>query len=712
MKKKLLSNTFLIAIIISGLFLVSSVHFDSAQASTVINGGVISSDTTWTTGNSPVVVTGNIRVDEGATLTIEPGVTVTFTGNYYFEIRGALVASGTSANYITFTSNLTSPLLGSWVGIRNWAYEAQSSPYVRSKGNITINYCIVEYAATGVQGWLENDGSGNIASVIISNCKLVNNNRGIYLSCREYSNSYAHISNNIILYNGEGISIENRYSSPTLIVEDNTIALNRGNGLSIGGMPYPGDTLVRRNVITKNGGTGISIAGGHTHSHADIILTENLVTFNQIGVSVTLSPLYTATLAIANIYENDLYSNTQYDLKVGTPNTYPQNINATFNYWGTTNSTLINQHIYDGNDNWELNLAKADYTPVLQNPLESRSPGFFEIHAPIVSVSPTSWIMHVGQSKTFTATAYSGSGVYSSYQWYVGRVAQSNQTTSTFNFAPASAGSYSITVTVTDSLGATSTQSSGAAVTITKSTYLSISVDASSVTVGSAVNIKGSLLDLFGNSLQTKTVTLSYTVAGSTSWIPISSGTTNTAGEYNIQWVNTASGTFTLKAEWIGNADYLGASNTTSISFLPFENQNVFFVESNSTVTALAFNSTSSELSFAVGGTSGTTGYVKVTIAKSLVQNPENIKVYLDVNQLTYQITSNTNAWLLTFNYPHSTHNVSIDLGIVPASTPTPTPEPTPTQKEDSPIDIVLIGTGGGIIVLLAIIAIFFSRRK
>jgi hypothetical protein len=63
---------------------------------------------------------------------------------------------------------------------------------------------------------------------------------------------------------------------------------------------------------------------------------------------------------------------------------------------------------------------------------------------------------------------------------------------------------------------------------------------------------------------------------------------------------------------------------------------------------------TSSELSFTVNGTSGNTGYVKVTIAKSLVSNAENVKVYLDGNQLNYEVTSNTDSWLLTFMYLHA----------------------------------------------------------
>jgi hypothetical protein len=92
--------------------------------------------------------------------------------------------------------------------------------------------------------------------------------------------------------------------------------------------------------------------------------------------------------------------------------------------------------------------------------------------------------------------------------------------------------------------------------------------------------------------------------------------------------------------------------------------QDIFSVESNSTVSALAFNSTSSELSFVVSGPNGTEGYVKATIAKSLVSNAENIKVYLDGNQLDYEVTSNADSWHLSFTYRHSTHQVSINLAV------------------------------------------------
>jgi outer membrane protein assembly factor BamB len=93
---------------------------------------------------------------------------------------------------------------------------------------------------------------------------------------------------------------------------------------------------------------------------------------------------------------------------------------------------------------------------------------------PAVIVLPSSWIMDVGQSKTFTANPSGGSGTYSFYQWYVNGTSQNGQTASTFTYTPSSADSYSITVTVNDSLGATSPQSSAAAVEVNSNPTVSV----------------------------------------------------------------------------------------------------------------------------------------------------------------------------------------------------------------------------------------------
>jgi hypothetical protein len=191
---------------------------------------------------------------------------------------------------------------------------------------------------------------------------------------------------------------------------------------------------------------------------------------------------------------------------------------------------------------------------------------------------------------------------------------------------------------------------------------ISISAESMSETAGSAVNIFGKLTDSENKPLQNKTVVLSHTFSGTESWIPISSGLTDEQGNYNIQWINSASGTFTLKTEWSGESSSIGVSNTTTLSFLPYQNKQVFLFESNSTVYELAFNNQTSTLSFNVNGPSGTTGYVIATISKTSLANGENLQVYMDGNQLNYSVASKLNSWVVTFNYSHSTHQIKIQL--------------------------------------------------
>lgn len=62
-------------------------------------------DTNWIAANSPYVVSGKLTVSGGATLTIEPGVTVRFNQGAGMDIDGRLIAEGTPENQIVFTRN-------------------------------------------------------------------------------------------------------------------------------------------------------------------------------------------------------------------------------------------------------------------------------------------------------------------------------------------------------------------------------------------------------------------------------------------------------------------------------------------------------------------------------------------------------------------------------------------------------------------------------
>jgi hypothetical protein len=189
-----------------------------------------------------------------------------------------------------------------------------------------------------------------------------------------------------------------------------------------------------------------------------------------------------------------------------------------------------------------------------------------------------------------------------------------------------------------------------------------ISVSAEpSVTLGSPIHIQGNLTN-GGVALANELILLKYTFAGAEEWYPITSTRTDAAGNYSAQWLYTATGMFTLRAEWEGNSTRPGAFANITLNSLPLSDKSVFSIESNSTVTSLAFNSTTSELSFTVSGVSNTTGYVKATIDKDLLANAQDLRVYLDGSQLQYSLKETNNAWLIEFNYSHSTHNLSIFL--------------------------------------------------
>ena len=71
----------------------------------------------------------------------------------------------------------------------------------------------------------------------------------------------------------------------------------------------------------------------------------------------------------------------------------------------------------------------------------------------------------------------------------------------------------------------------------------------------------------------------------------------------------------------------------------------IFSIESNSTISGLIFNQSTSKISFAATGSSGTAGYAEAKILENLMPNAENIKVHFHGNEINYTLTSDGNLW-------------------------------------------------------------------
>jgi PKD repeat protein len=322
-------------------------------------------------------------------------------------------------------------------------------------------------------------------------------------------------------------------------------------------------------------------------------------------------------------------------------------------------------------------------TPYVMN---SNNTDYYPLMRPYVQLSAGIPFAHfnytqnklAGETVTFDASdSYDLNGNIVNYAWDFGDGVNATSASPVATHAYGNAQPNTVKLTVTDNDGLTDTITQTVTVGMV-STSLSLFTSSSSMFTGFKVDVAGTLRDVYGNGLNDKTIVLSYTVSGISTWTPITSCTTDNAGNYLATWIPTATGTFTLKVEWSGTSTVSAANNATTLNCLSYD-QYVFSVESNSTISNLAFNAANRVLSFTATGADGTKGYVRATVAKNFAANPAGVKVLIDGNQVECSPTSTSDSCLLYFTYQHSTHTVLIDLSAAAQPTPTPTPSPTAT---------------------------------
>ena len=119
---------------------------------------------TWIAANSPYLVTGEILIPTGQTLTIEAGIEVNFQGHYKFTVNGNLQALGTETDSVFFTSDNQAT---GWGGIR----------FDGSDGISNLSYCRIEYGKTaGSYPDIHGGGMALLASdAVVSNCVFADN---------------------------------------------------------------------------------------------------------------------------------------------------------------------------------------------------------------------------------------------------------------------------------------------------------------------------------------------------------------------------------------------------------------------------------------------------------------------------------------------------------------------------------------------------------
>jgi 5-hydroxyisourate hydrolase-like protein (transthyretin family) len=182
---------------------------------------------------------------------------------------------------------------------------------------------------------------------------------------------------------------------------------------------------------------------------------------------------------------------------------------------------------------------------------------------------------------------------------------------------------------------------------------------------GFKVEING-VLSNNNTGLPNKAVQLYYSKDGGKNWESLTLVNTDGDGKFNAVWISPASGVFMLKADCTANSDYNQATSIVNFAIESVSNddkaETVFTMTSNSTISQLDFKSETSELSFVASGESGSKGYVKVNIPKTLINDVSNLKVFLDGNELSFSSAQETDSWTITLTYSHSNHKIVMAL--------------------------------------------------
>ena len=213
------------------------------------------------------------------------------------------------------------------------------------------------------------------------------------------------------------------------------------------------------------------------------------------------------------------------------------------------------------------------------------------------------------------------------------------------------------------------------------------------------VDVSGRLTD-GGVGISNADIYLSYSVNAGNSWVDLTTVSTDDNGDFVATWLAQVTGNYLLNATYKGNSDYAEASKIVNFAVTPMAEQSVFWVTSNSTVTALSFNSTSQEVSFTVNGTTGSTGFVNICIPKSLISDASALKVYLDGTPLTYTTTMQDDSVLVSFTYHHSIHEVTINLSA------------SDTVSNNGFDQLIIVGAVAVVIVVVAVALLIVKKKN
>ena len=236
--------------------------------SQVYVGGEITSDATYFPANNPYIVTQDLKIPIGITLTILPGVELLFESGTGLISNGTLIAQGTEEQKIKFSSRNELPVMGQWDGI---AFNKAKSSYddstyysgsiishaIISKANysitldqystVLIENSLIEQCAFGVN--ILESGYNTIR-----NCNFDQCNFAIFIAKGYYNSGNNIVGNTISGCNDVGVFINSDAAhSKNNIIKHNTVtACNIGLHIGNYSNNGPGYNTIYGNTFNGN----------------------------------------------------------------------------------------------------------------------------------------------------------------------------------------------------------------------------------------------------------------------------------------------------------------------------------------------------------------------------------------------------------------------------------------------------------------------------
>lgn len=312
---------------------------------TNVSGGLFN-DTTWSISGSPYIVTADVALFPGNTLTIEQGVTIKFNSGTKLILRGTLISSAATGNEIIFTSNLSNPTKGSWTGI-----EVENN----QGGKIIASNIKGEYADNFIR--IMNSSTGEVLN--INNSEIKNCNRAFY--------GYDGHSNHTVILDNLNVNNNNYgYIYAQNVTLTNSVFSDGEKGIhcweNIPNMSISDSEFYNFSIWPFN--MEGEIDNCHIHDNAvgirmkpNLIVKNSTIEFNVIGIEAN----YPNQISGANIFDNKICDNSQHNFK----HLYSYPITISNNCWCSNVESKISQSIFDAYD--DVSLGIVTFTPFKNN---------------------------------------------------------------------------------------------------------------------------------------------------------------------------------------------------------------------------------------------------------------------------------------------------------------------------------------------------------